>query len=80
MELIYWYAVGATLIAIMSLVDLYHPVMAKHEMSKDTRVLYYMVWFIISVLAAPALLYPCFNQLKGLEFRDALEGALFNKV
>ena len=80
MELILWYAVAATLIAIMSLVDLYHPVMTKHEMSLDTRVLYYAVWFIIALLVAPALLYPCFKAIKGLEFRNALEDALFNKV
>ena len=80
MELIYWYAIGATLIAVMSLIDLYHPVMAKHEMPKDTRVLYYVAWFTIAVLVAPVLVYPCFNPIKGMEFRDALEGALFNKV
>ena len=79
MELIFLYALGAVVIAVMSLVDLFHPVLAKHEMSIDVRTLHYMVWFIIALIAAPVLLYPCFSSIKGMEFRDALEGALFKK-
>jgi hypothetical protein len=77
MELIYWYALFACLVGIMSLIDLYHPVISKREMSLDTRVIYYVVWFIISSIIAPVLVYPCVRPIAGIEFRDALNKALF---
>ena len=77
MELIYWYAAGSILVALMSTVDLYHPVVAKREMGLDNRFLFYITFFLIAILAAPVLLYPCLSKLKGLEFRDAIDKALF---
>lgn len=79
MELIYWYVIGCVIIATMSVVDLYHPVMSKHEMPKDMRIIYYVVWFLIALLVAPVLAYPCFSSVKGIEFRNALEDGLFEK-
>lgn len=70
----------AAIIAVMSLVDLYHPVLqtqSKEDMSLDVRVLHYLVWFVIAFLTAPALIYPCISKLKGVEFRDSLKKALF---
>ena len=75
------YAFIATIIAVMSIVDLYHPVMqtqSKEEMSLEIRLLHYLVWFVIAFLTAPALLYPCINKLKGVEFRDGLKRSLFS--
>lgn len=77
MELMYWYTVLAALVALMSVIDLYHPVMQKHKMSLDIRILHYVVWYIISLVIAPLLIYPCFRSLAGVEFRDALDKALF---
>lgn len=77
MELIYWYGIGALVVALMSIVDLYHPVLTKREMSSLTRVTFYITFYLIAVLAAPLLVYPCLNKLKGVEFRDAIDKALF---
>lgn len=80
MELIItWYALGALLVSVMSLIDLYHPVVNMREMSMDIRVLHYITWFFIGMLVAPALIYPCVSSLKGIEFRDALDKALFGR-
>lgn len=77
MELIYWYAIGAFLVALMSIIDLYHPVLTKRKMGLDSRFLFYITFFLIAVLTAPVLIYPCLNKFKGLEFRDAIDKALF---
>lgn len=77
MELITWYICGAILVAVMAMVDLYHPVLSKREMRADTRVLFYMTFFIIALLTAPLLIYPCVSRLKGVEFRDSIDKALF---
>ena len=77
MELIYWYAMGATLVAVMSIVDLYHPVLTQRVMSIDTRIIFYVTFFILAILAAPLLIYPCLNKFKGVEFREAINKALF---
>jgi len=77
MELIYWYVAGAMLVALMSIVDLYHPVLTQRVMPLDTRVIFYITFFLIAVLAAPLLIYPCLNKFKGIEFRDAINKALF---
>ena len=77
MELIYWYACGAILVAGMAIVDLYHPVLSKRAMSLDTRILFYLTFFVIAVLTAPILIYPCVSKLKGVEFRDSIDKALF---
>lgn len=78
MELIYGYITGALLVALMSIVDLYHPVLKQREMPFDTRVIFYVTFFLIATLQAPRLIYPCISKLKGIEFRDAIEKALFD--
>ena len=78
MELIYWYGFCCMVVAGMSLVDLYHPVLSKREMPWDTRLIFYVTFYIIALLAAPLLVYPCLAKLKGVEFRNAIEKALFS--
>lgn len=78
MELIYWYGMLAIVVAAMSLVDLYHPVLTKRKMSKLTRVTFYVTFYLIALLAAPLLIYPCLSKFKGVEFRDAIDKALFD--
>jgi len=77
MELIYWYIIGAVLVALMSIIDLYHPVLSKRDMPLDIRVIHYVTFFLLAVITAPLLVYPCISALKGLEFRDAIDKALF---
>ena len=78
MELIfYWYAGVALLVAIMSSIDLYHPVISKRELSLDSKILHYITLFLISLLITPLLIYPCLSSIKGVEFRDSLDKSLF---
>lgn len=77
MGMIEVYAFLAALIAVMATVDLYRPVIQKYEMPLDIRFLYYFVCLTLGFLAAPLLLYPCVSKIKGLEFRDNFEKAVF---
>lgn len=79
MELILIYTALATLVSLMASVDLLRPVLAKREIPLDAKILHYTTFFIIGILVAPGLLYPCLVPLKGLEFRDALDKALFSQ-
>jgi len=77
MELIEGYIFLALIVAVMSVVDLYHPVLRVRVMPMDTRVIHYVIWFIISFLIAPRLVYPCVSALAGAEFRLSLDKSLF---
>lgn len=63
-------------IALMASVDLFHPIIKEYEMSTDIRVLHYFISFVISLLVAPILLYPCISSSAGIEFRAAYESAV----
>ena len=81
MELILiWYVVGAFLVALAATVDLFHPVIsANKNLPVTERFIYYFVLFVLALLKAPLLIYPCVNKFRGLEFRDALSSSLFSK-
>ena len=79
MELIKVYSFLAILVAAMATIDLYRPVIQKFDMSLDLRSLYYLVCFILSILVAPVLVYPCISKIAGLEFRNAFEDTVFDK-
>ena len=80
MELIIlWYAGFALLVALACTVDLFHPVIkANTTLNGTERFIYYFVLFVLALLKAPLLVYPCVNKFKGLEFRDALSSSLFS--
>lgn len=78
MELIYWYAAIALLVACMASVDLVRPVLNARNIPLDTKVIFYIVNFILAFLVAPVIIYPCISKLKGIEFRDSLDKAMFS--
>ena len=77
MGLISAYFICAAIVALMATVDLYRPVIQKYEMPWDIRALYYFVCITLGTLAAPLLIYPCVSKVKGIEFRDSFEKAVF---
>ena len=72
------YAAMALLVACMATIDLTHPVLSKRVIPWDTKILFYVVNFILAFLVAPAIVYPCLSPLKGVDFRDALDKAMFD--
>ena len=78
MGIIEGYALVAVLVAVMATVDLYHPVIKTFDMPTDIKLLYYFVCFILALLVAPVLIYPCLSKTKGMEFRHKFGDAISN--
>jgi hypothetical protein len=81
MELILIYSIFAVIVAFMACVDLYYPVLNKLDYANipGTKNIYYATFFLVSLLVAPFLVYPCLSGMKGVEFRDALYKVLSEK-
>jgi hypothetical protein len=75
------YALVTIIVAIMATVDLFRPVFSKHtDMPKDLQVIYYITSFLIAMLFAPLMVYPCVSTEANFKFREAFEEAVFDKA
>lgn len=73
------YALIATIITCIAMVDLIRPVIQARVMPLDVRILFYIVNFILAWLIAPLMVYPILVPSAGAEFMDKLDSNMFAK-
>lgn len=75
------YLLFAVTTAVTAVYELFYPVISNREKKGpvENKFLLYFVFFFMSVLMAPLVLFSCIVPSMGLTFRFFLEENLFNK-
>jgi hypothetical protein len=81
MEYVLGYILFATTTAFVAIYELLHPVVLLRQSEDppaDNIPLVYATFFLLSILAAPAIILSCLIPEWGIRFREALKKSLFD--